>query len=156
MELVRAAHIALGELAILAFIWVILEVVVGPNGVGVLRARAAALLGSILMFGAWLLGGLYYVVHYGEQVKPVIKEGPWPWAHGIFMESKEHLFLFLPFLGITATALLWQHASRLREDRTMRFAVYTLTGVIVLIGILMSVMGYFISSGFREALIPGA
>lgn len=152
MELIRAAHIALGEMGILAFIWVLMEVVQGPNGVAVLRARAAALLGTGLFFGAWLMGGMYYVIEYGENVKPVIKEGPWPWAHGVFMESKEHIFLFLPFLSLVAAALVWQYGDRLRDDRTMRFAVYALGGVIVLIGVLMTMMGYFVSSGFREAI----
>lgn len=152
MELIRAGHIALGEVGILAFVWVLMEVVQGPNGLGVLRARAAALLGTALFFGAWLAGGMYYVIEYGENVKPVIKEGPWPWAHGVFMETKEHIFLFLPFLALVAAALVWQYGDRLRDDRTMRFAVYALGGVVVLIGVLMTVMGYFVSSGFREAI----
>ncbi len=152
MEIIKAAHIGLGELGILAFIWVLMEVVQGPSGAAVVRARAAALAGTAMFFGAWLVGGMYYVIHYGDEVKPVINEGPWPWAHGVFMETKEHLFLFLPFLAIVTAALVWQYADRLKEDRLMRFAVYTLGGVVVLIGLLMTVMGYLVSAGFREAV----
>jgi len=152
MELIRAAHIALGEVGILAFVWVLMEVVQGPSGAGVLRIRGAALLGTGLFFAAWLAGGMYYVIEYGENIKPVIKEGPWPWAHGVFMETKEHIFLFLPFLALVATALVWQYGDRLRDDRAMRFAVYALGSVVILIGVLMTVMGYFVSSGFREAV----
>jgi hypothetical protein len=154
MELIKAAHIGLGELGILAFVWVLMEVVQGPNAMGVIRTRAAAALGTAMFFAAWLAGGMYYVVQYGDEVKPVIKEGPWPWAHGVFMESKEHIFLFLPFLGIVAAALVWQYGDRLKDDRLMRFAVYALGGVVVLIGLLMTILGYFVSAGFREAVTP--
>lgn len=154
MELIKAAHIGLGELGILAFVWVLMEVVQGPSGIAVLRARAAAATGTALFFAAWLAGGLYYTAHYGDDVKPVIKAGPWPWAHGVFMESKEHIFLFLPFLSLVTAALVWQYGNRLQEDRLMRFAVYSLGGVVVLIGLLMTVMGYFVSAGFREAITP--
>lgn len=154
MELIKAAHIGLGELGILAFVWVLMEVVQSPTGVAVIRARAAAALGTAMFFAAWLAGGMYYVIEYGDNVKPTIKEGPWPWAHGVFMESKEHIFLFLPFLAIVAAALVWQYGDKLKDDRVMRFAVYSLGGVVILIGLLMTVMGYFVSAGFREAITP--
>lgn len=152
MELIKAAHIGLGELGILAFLWVLMEVVQGPSGVAVLRARVAAVTGTAMFFAAWLAGGMYYVISYGDEVKPVIKGGPWPWAHGVFMETKEHIFLFLPFLAIVTAALVWQYGDRLKDDRVMRFSVYALGGVVVLIGLLMTVMGYFVSAGFREAV----
>ncbi len=155
MELIKAAHIGFGELGILSFVWVIMEVVQGPEGVAVIRARAAAAMGTAMFFAAWLAGGMYYVIQYGDNVKPVINEGPWPWAHGVFMETKEHLFLFLPFLAIVAAALVWQYGDKLKDDRLMRFSVYALAGVVVLIGILMTIMGYFISAGFREAITAG-
>ena len=46
---------------------------------------------------SWVAGGWYYWKYYGSNVKPAITSGDFPWAHIVFMESKEHIFLFLPF-----------------------------------------------------------
>lgn len=153
MELLVAAHIALGELGILAFFWLIVELLHGPSNAGVLRARGAALIGTVLFFTAWLVGGVYYVVQYGGVIKPVIEQGTWPWTHSIFMETKEHIFLFLPFLSFATFVQIWQGAERLERDARLRGAVYVLAGTTLLLGALMTVMGYFVSSGFRHGLV---
>lgn len=154
MELLVAAHIALGELGILAFVWVVAELVHGPSETGVLRAKGAALAGTALFFAAWLVGGTYYVVHYGSVIKPVILKGTWPWTHDIFMDTKEHIFLFLPFLSLTTLAVLWQGAEHLAEKRRLKSGLYVLAGTTILLGVLMTVMGYFVSSGYRHGLTP--
>lgn len=153
MELLVAAHIALGELGILAFFWLIVELLQGPSDVGVLRAKGAALLGTVLFFTAWLVGGVYYVVQYGSVIKPVIEQGSWPWTHSIFMETKEHIFLLLPFLSFATFVQIWQGAERLERDARLRGAVYVLAGTTLLVGALMTIMGYFVSSGFRHGLV---
>ncbi len=153
MELLVAAHIALGELGILAFFWLIVELLHGPSDAGVLRAKGAALAGTMLFFAAWLIGGVYYVVQYGSVIKPVIQQGTWPWTDSIFMETKEHIFLFLPFVGFATLAQIWQGAERLERDARLRGALYVLVGTTLLLGVLMTVMGYFVSSGFRHGLV---
>jgi hypothetical protein len=153
MELLVAAHIAVGELGILAFVWVLLEVLNGPSESGVWRAKAAAILGTGLFFAAWIVGGTYYVVQYGSVVKSVITQGAWPWAHGIFMEVKEHVFLFLPFLSLTALVYLWRSVDSLEGDHRVRGAFYALIGSVILLGALMTVMGYFVTSGYRQGLL---
>lgn len=153
MELLVAAHIALGELGILAFFWLIVELLHGPSDTGVLRAKGAALAGTALFFAAWLVGGVYYVVQYGNVIKPVILQGTWPWTHSIFMETKEHIFLFLPFLSFATLVQVWQGAERLEKDSKLRGGLYVLAGTTVLLGVLMTIMGYFVSSGFRHGLV---
>ncbi len=153
MELLVAAHIALGELGILTFFWLIVELLHGPSDAGVLRAKGAALAGTMLFFAAWLIGGVYYVVQYGSVIKPVIQQGTWPWTDSIFMETKEHIFLFLPFVGFATLAQIWQGAERLERDARLRGALYVLVGTTLLLGVLMTVMGYFVSSGFRHGLV---
>lgn len=154
MTLLVAPHVAFGELAILAFLWVIVEVVRKPSEAGVLRAKVASIVGLLAIFGEWALAGTYYLVHYGNDVKPVIKEGTWPWAHGIFMEAKEHIFLFLPFLSIVLLALVWQYGSFMKTHSSARFMVYAVAGTGILLLILSGIMGYMISNGYREALLP--
>ena len=91
-------HAWLGEFAALMFVWAFIELSSGADA-NIRRARTAVLLGLVFLFGAWFAGGYYYVEFYGAQVKPYIKEGPFPWAHGVVMETKEHVFLFLPLLA---------------------------------------------------------
>jgi len=142
----------LGELALLFTIWALVEVAWGASGRGVLRAKIASLTGSILLFGHWLVSGIYYVAYYGPDVKPAIKEGPWPWAHAIFMESKEHIFLFLPFLSILLLFLVWKYGDKLREERGLRFSIFAVGGVTLFAFVLMIVSGFLISSGYRVAV----
>lgn len=144
-------HAWLGEFAALMFVWAFIELLTGadPN---IRRARNAVLLGLFFLFGAWFVGGHYYVDIYGAQVKPFIKDGPMPWAHGVVMETKEHVFLFLPFLGLLAWGLLRRMgggADHKPGDR--KAALYAVGSVAVLAGG-MALLGFLVSSGFRAAL----
>jgi len=148
----RGLHAALGELSLLFIIWALVEVAWGPLGRGVLRAKIASLTGTILIFAHWLVSGIYYVIYYGPEVKSIIKTGPWPWAHAIFMESKEHIFLFLPFLALILLFLVWKHGDKLREERGLRFSIFAVGGVALFVFGLMIIMGFLISSGYRIAV----
>lgn len=145
-------HAILGELAIFAFLWVFIELI-KPEKSRIERAKIIALIGVILMFTSWFVSGYYYVNFYGPEVKPIIKEGPNPWAHSIFTETKEHVFLFLPFLSLLAFGMIMNFGDNLIRDRRMRYAVLLIAGFIVLIGLSMAGMGYIISQeGYRTAL----
>lgn len=98
-------HAALGEIGVGAFLWVFVELL-NPSEERIKRAKKIALLGALLFLLSWIAGGYYYVEFYGDQVKPLIKEGPFPWAHAIVMETKEHVFLFLPFLSLSIVGFL--------------------------------------------------
>ena len=148
----RGLHTALGELALLFIIWALAEVAWRPSGRAVLRAKIASLSGTILIFAHWLVSGVYYVAYYGPEVKPAIKAGAWPWGHTIFMESKEHIFLFLPFLSILLFFLIWKNGDKLREERGLRYSIFAVGGVTVLVFLLMVVSGFLISSGYRVAV----
>ncbi|GAF92536.1 unnamed protein product, partial [marine sediment metagenome] len=73
------------------------------------------------------------------EIKPLIKEGPWPWAHAIFMEAKEHIFLFLPFLALLFLFLVWKHKDKLKEEIGVRFAIYAIGGTVIFILALMAI-----------------
>lgn len=145
----RGLHVALGELGLLCIILVLVEVAWGASGRGILRAKIASLTGTILIFAHWVVSGLYYVGHYGPEVKPVIKAGSWPWAHAIFMESKEHVFLFLPFLAILILFLVWKYGDKLREEREPRFSIFAVGVTAIFVYVLMITSGFVISAGYR-------
>ncbi len=148
-------HAFLGEAGIISFVWVFVEML-NPIPSTIKRAKIAALIGVILFFVSWIAGGYYYVEYYGENVKPIIKEGPQPWAHSIFTETKEHVFLFLPFLSLLVFGIIKKYEKQISKDKNIRKAVLALCGVIFLIGVLMAGMGYLISTGARTALEAGA
>ena len=141
-------HAILGEIGIFAFLWVFVELL-NPSELRIKRARVASLVGIIFFILSWIVGGYYYVSFYGPNIKPIIKEGPQPWAHSIVMEVKEHVFLFLPFLAIINYMLL---INVTLKDKKRTKSIMGLAGLIVLIGLSMALMGYIISTGFRSAL----
>src|SRR3989344_6091058 len=151
MHLLIGLHAALGEAGALTFLWVLIELL-NPSESRLRRARIAALLGTLLLIGAWVVGGFYYITEYGAVVKPIIKGGPVPWAHEVIMETKEHVFLFLPFLAALVWGLLSRYQNEFMQNRNARIAVVLLSGLIVLTAFAIAGMGFIISSGFRAAL----
>lgn len=144
-------HAVLGEVGALAFLWVLVEMI-NPSEARLRRAQLAALLGTLFLVGAWIAGGYYYVTEYGTLVKPVIKGGPLPWAHSVITETKEHVFLFLPFLAVFVWGFLKRYKDEFMQNADYRKAVLIVSGLIVLLAFAMAGMGFIISSGFRAAL----
>lgn len=151
MHALIGLHAVLGELGALAFLWVFVEIL-NPNESRLQRARIVAFLGTLLLIGAWIVGGFYYITQYGPLVKPVILNGPVPWAHEVITETKEHVFLFLPFLAILTWGLLKRYQNEFIQNRNFRIAVLLISGLIVAMAFAMAGMGFIISSGFRAAL----
>ncbi len=145
----RFLHIGLGELTLLTTIGVVAALIWGAQNRKVLIAKIAALAGVISAVLSWVIAGIYYVVFYGPDVKPAVKSGPWPWAHSIFMESKEHIFLFLPFLAVLLLFLVWKYANNWDEERSIRISILTVGALTILIPVLMMFSGYLVSTGYR-------
>src|SRR3989344_5500168 len=121
-------HAALGELGIFAFLWVLVELI-NPTNTRIKRAKIAAILGVIFIFSSWLAGGYYYLNYYGDNVKPLIKEGPNPWAHLIFTETKEHIFLFIPLLSVLVLGLIYKN--NLLKNNSARKSVIIISALII-------------------------
>lgn len=143
-------HAIFGEVAAILFLWTFVELFRGVDRTNVTRVRRISLaaLGSLAL--SWIVGGNYYLTGY-QQIRDVIVEGPQPWSHLVFMETKEHVFLYLPALAILQTVAL-----RSREEVTgdARYALLVITGLLVLTAFTMAGFGYLISSGFRAATGP--
>jgi len=143
-------HAGLGEIGALAFLWVFVELL-DPNVRRVARAKTAALAGTISLFLAWIIGGYYYLTTYNDVVKPIIKDGPMSWSHNVMMETKEHIFLFLPFLAILVLGLINARSASLAEGKKIK-SILALSLLVFLIALAMAAFGYLISTGFREAI----
>ena len=107
-----------------------------------------ALVALVSFIVSWIAGGYYYVKFYGPLVKPVIKAGLAPWAHGVVMETKEHIFLFIIPMVMTilfATLLKDEEWESLRLKKpVMLLVAYTAA-----LGLLIGLMGYIISAAAR-------
>lgn len=141
------AHIILGLIAIAALyaVWMgLLKKHISPRFLA-----WSAWVSAVSFFLSWFSGGYYYVLHYGKAVKPLINAGPYPWAHAIFMEAKEHVFLFLPFCAFVIALAVSLLGSKLEEYGSVRRVLAFLAGVAVLIGIAITLSGVLISGAAR-------
>lgn len=111
--------------------------------------KISSLVAFISYIAAWFTGGYYYVVYYGGNVKPIIKEGPNPWIHSVIMEAKEHIFLFLPALSFVVLLVVWLNGDKLRENSKLRNALALVAFITFLIGVLMALAGMLISGAAR-------
>ncbi len=144
-------HALIGEVAALAFLWVSIELL-EPTATRIRRATNASLVGLVATFLCWILGGAYYVFHYNDFVRPVIKAGPYPWAHEIMMEIKQHIFLLIPFLALMVFLLIRQSSREIILDKTMRRRTIILSVFTFFLCFLMTAFGYLSSFGARRAL----
>lgn len=147
-ELVLMLHPTFGVLAIIASVWVFVEAL-NAREANQGRIRTASVLVTILMWLAYIVGGYWYVVYYGGD-KEIIKAGPWPFAHGFFMETKEHLFFMLLLLATFLPIAAYGDVVRKQAARTV---VLWTSALVVLMSLAMEGAGAFISMGVKVALL---
>ncbi len=94
---------------------------------------------------SWISGGYYYVTYYGKAVKPVILKGDYFWVHKVLMETKEHIFLFLPFLSLTLFVITFFAGDGLTRDKKLSFATLALCFTTVSVALLVTIFGMVIS-----------
>lgn len=143
-------HAALGEIGAIGFLWILIELL-NTKKRNINRLKTIALVATIFIFLSWTTGGVYYVNIYGSEVKPIIKEGPQPWAHAILMEVKEHVFLFLPFLALLAYSTIAKYEDKIFTSK-LRTQLILLCLLIFILAFAIGAMGYLISSSARAAL----
>jgi hypothetical protein len=156
MSIILPTHVILGELSAFAFLWIFVEYL-NPTKERIHRSTFVSLASLIFILTSWVTGAIYYLTKYGSDVKPIIKAGPAPWAHLVFMEAKEHIFLFLPFLIVFGWVCIQFHAneknfSKVEKDKN---SLLQLSAMIFFVAISLAGMGYVISLGFRSALELG-
>jgi len=150
-QIILFAHPTCGVLGIMAALWVVVETLNASES-NKTRLQLAAFVCTASIVAAWIIGGYWYVSFYAAD-KAVILKGPWPWAHDLFMETKEHLF-FIPL--ILAFFLPIAAMQKLATQRGARLVVLTVAGLIVLNGLVIEGAGAVISNGVKMALMPGA
>jgi hypothetical protein len=147
-------HSTFGALAALGLTWVIVELRhLTPKGLA--RAKFASITAAFFnVVGCWFVGGYYYLTVYASELKPVIVGGAQPWAHQIIMETKEHVFLFLPVisLALMCTLVFLGKNQTLFEDSKTRKAITALALLALVMIIVTFVFGALISNAARIGL----
>src|ERR1700678_3270323 len=96
-ELILMAHVFFGIACLLASVWVFVDVL-NVTEASLARIRMVSWIAAGVMWLAFIIAGYWYVVYYKVD-KAVILKGPWPFAHNLIMESKEHLVIMLLLLA---------------------------------------------------------
>jgi hypothetical protein len=150
-DVVLLAHAGFGVTGCLAAVWVFAEALNAQPGNAV-RLHRGALLVALCMCAAWICGGYWYV-HFYPPERQLILQGPWPFAHNLFMEAKEHLFFCTAIL-----ALLLPIATRekLYSNPAARKLVLSIAGLIAITGLTVEGAGAVIDHGVKVALLEKA
>ena len=150
-ELILFAHPTFGVLGILAAAWVFVEAL-NASEANAARLRTVAWMVAVFIVLSWILGGYWYV-HYYAPEKALILKGPWPWAHGLAMEIKEHVFFITLLLALY---LPLAARDRLYAGTAARTMVLSVAGLIVLSGLAIEGAGAIINYGAKAALMQAA
>lgn len=147
-ELILMLHPTFGVLAMIASVWVFVEVL-NAGYANHSRIRLGSVLAAVLVWMTYIVGGYWYVVFYYAD-KAIIQAGPWPFAHSFFMETKEHLFLMLLLL---ATYLPIAAYGDVVKNPSVRKVVLWTCALLVPMSLAMEGSGAFISMGVKVALL---
>ena len=149
-ELLLMAHVSFGVLCLLATVWVFVDTLQASE-TNLERIKWLSRLAASAMWLAFLVGGWWYVTLYPAD-KAIILKGPWPFAHNLFMETKEHLVILLLLL---TTYLPIVAADNLATNKAARKLTLWVAALIVLLALTMEGEGAFIAMGVKVALLAG-
>ena len=150
-DVILLAHATFGVTGCMAALWVFVETLnARPANTG--RIRTAALVAAVCMAAAWICGGYWYV-HFYPAERALILKGPWPFAHTLFMETKEHLFFIT---AILAFLLPLTTREELSANPAARKLVLSTAALIVITGLALEGAGAIIDHGVKVALLQNA
>lgn len=147
LKTLLAIHVIIGMTGVIAFAGVWMNMLKSKLSMKFLTWSSAV--GFVAFITSWFTGGYYYAIYYGAVAKPIILKGNYPWAHSFFMEAKEHIFLFLPFLAAALFIALLLLGERIEAEASLKKALTWLAGIIVVLGIIMALSGVIISGAVR-------
>jgi hypothetical protein len=150
-DVVLLAHATFGVIGCLAALWVFVEAL-NAKAENLGRIRAASALTAVAMIAAWICGGYFYLRFYPPE-KALILAGPWPFAHNIFMETKEHLFFVT---AVLAFLLAIAAREKLDSNSSARKLALAVAGLVAITGLAMEGAGAVIDHGVKVALLQDA
>ena len=146
-DVILLVHATFGMLGTLSAVWVFVEAL-NAREENERRIRKGALLVAACMVVVGILGGYWYTRFYPADMAIILK-GPWPFAHNVFMETKENLFFLTLILSFYLPVVAWR---RLYSNSSARRMVLCVSMLIVLSGLTMDSFGYIVNHGAEVAL----
>ncbi len=140
-------QVMFGVLGVMAFY--VVSIIVLKNNYKIKSLEGYSLLGFIFFVLSWITGGYYYVNYYGSNVKPIIISGDLSWTHKIIMETKEHVFLFLPFLSLIIFLVFFIEKEKIKKDKNLKKPLIFLIALVISLGTLIILSGVIISGAVR-------
>jgi hypothetical protein len=147
LSIYLSIHVLIGVIGIAASYMTLMWLF--KRNIPIRSLKVSSIIAFVAYITAWITGGFYYVVYYGSNVKPGIKEGPTPWVHLVIMEVKEHIFLFLPVLAFVVLLVVWLKGDRLQENKPLRNALALVALITLIIAVSMALGGIIISGAAR-------
>lgn len=147
-DAILLAHAGFGILGTAAALWVFVETL-NAREENSRRIRRAAIMVPLFMCAALLVGGYWYL-HFYPAERALILAGPWPLAHSLFMETKEHLFLMTLILSLYLPIAA---ADKLYANAAARRMVLSVAMLIVLTGLTIEGFGAVIDHGVKVAFL---
>jgi hypothetical protein len=147
-DVILLGHATFGVAGCLAALWVFVEAL-SPRPENARRIRAASVLAAVCIGFAWICGGYWYL-HFYPAEKALILAGPWPFAHNVFMETKEHLFFVTALLAFLLPIAAWE---RLDFNSPSRKLVLSVASLVTITGLAMEGAGAVIDHGVKVALL---
>lgn len=140
-------HVLLGLLGIIAFVG--FSLLTAKREWNTKWLRIYSLTGTLAFLISWISGGYYYSAYYGKTVKPLILAGSYPWIHKVIMETKEHIFLFLPFLAFVAFIVVTGGKEKFKNEK-LRQAITGLCLLVITLGLAITLSGIAISGAVTK------
>jgi hypothetical protein len=147
-DVLLLAHSTTGVLGTVSALWVFVEAL-NASPQNFVRIRRAALSTAGFMILTCILGGYWYL-HFYPADRALILHGPWPFAHTLFMETKEHLFFITLILGCYLPIAV---ADKPQFNAAARRMVLAVAMLIVLSGLAIEGAGAVINHGAKVALL---
>jgi hypothetical protein len=146
IQWILMSHVLFGVACIVAAVWLFVDVLNAHEG-NLRRIRVVSWTAAAVMWIAFIIAGYWYVVHYKAD-KEVILKGPWPWAHNMFMETKEHLVILLLLL---VTYLPIAASNNLATNPAARRVMLWVTALVAILALVADGEGGIIASGVKMA-----
>ncbi|MEI6534313.1 MAG: hypothetical protein WCN98_03155 [Verrucomicrobiaceae bacterium] len=148
-EIILMSHVLFGVACMTSAIWLFVEVL-NANEANLVRIRRMSWAAAAAMWLAFIIGGYWYVTAYSAD-KAIILKGPWPFAHNLVMETKEHLVIMLLLL---VTYLPIVASNNLATSKDARKLMLWVTGIIAMLALAMDGEGAIIAMGVKVGLLP--
>jgi hypothetical protein len=147
-EIILMAHVVFGVACLLTAVWLFVDLLHASEA-NLARIRRLSWAAAGFMWIAFVIAGYWYVFSYPAD-KAVILQGPWPFAHRFFMETKEHLVILLLLL---TTYLPIAAGNNLAASKDARRLVLWLVAGIALLALLVEGHGAVIATGVKLGLL---